>query len=38
MAETLADYLSSLDEISRRQMIHAMSRLAEEMFPAEWKV
>lgn len=38
MAETLADYVASLDEHSGQQMVHAMGRLADEMFPAAPKV
>jgi hypothetical protein len=34
MAETLADYVASLDEHSAQQMVHAMGRLADEMFPS----
>jgi hypothetical protein len=34
MAETLADYIASLDENSRQLIILAMARLADEMAPA----
>ncbi len=35
MAESLSDYLASLDENNRQQMIDALARLAEEMTPVE---